>query len=217
VEAQAHPDQTFTELKEQHRREKRRLIEAAAARVFAEQGFPNTTVAEVARAAGVSPAAIYLYFSSREELLFATVLAEVDDLEARMRRALANAKTPDIALRRMMDAYFEFFADRPEGFRMLTAGLERSARIKADPDLVAEYDRRALACLTLLNGVIERGMAEGVLRQGDSWELTHAVWGAFHGILQVALSQGPERFLGYDVKRLFDRTAAALLDGIRTQ
>ena len=41
----------FADLKEQHRREKRALIEAAAARTFAEKGHAATTMADVARAA----------------------------------------------------------------------------------------------------------------------------------------------------------------------
>ena len=51
-------------------------------------------MADVARAAGVSTAAIYLYFSSRDELLFATAVSEIDELEARMSAALESASDP---------------------------------------------------------------------------------------------------------------------------
>lgn len=209
------PAQDFAGLKASHRREKRRHIEAAAARVFAEKGFRAATVADVARAAGVSSGAIYLYFSSREELLFATVLAEIDDLEARMRAALADGAPADVALRAMMDAYLAFWRERPQGFRMLMAGLEREARAKADPELVAAYDRRALGCLALLRDVVSRGMAAGTLRPADDTEVADAIWSACHGVLQLAASGGDERFLGRDVERLFAATGDALLDGVR--
>jgi AcrR family transcriptional regulator len=202
-------------LKEQHRDQKRGVIEAAAAAVFAEKGFADATVADVAKAAGITPGTIYLYFSSREELLFATVLAEIDDLEARMRRVLTPRVGPAVALRRMMHAYFEFCCERPAGFQMLMAGLARPARAKVDEDLVAEYDRRSGVCLSLLHSQLSEGMQQGIFRQGDAWELTHAVWGACHGILQLAVSAGdPTRFVGLEVEKLFDRTCEALLEGI---
>ena len=45
-------------------------ILAAAERVFSRKGFPEATISDVAREAGVSDATIYEYFPSKEELLF---------------------------------------------------------------------------------------------------------------------------------------------------
>ena len=206
----------FAHLKEDHRRQKRALIVAAAAEVFAERGFEGTSVVQIAKAAGVSPASIYTYFDSREELLFETSLAEIDDLEERMQHALDDERAADEVLRGMVDAYFAFYRDRPHGFRMLVAGTEATARAKAAPALVAEWDARALRCLALLERVVRRGMDEGTFAPGSSWELAHVIWGAFHGILQLAAGQDPERFITYDIKRTLDRTVDALLEGIGT-
>jgi len=205
----------FASLKDEHRRQKRALIETAAAVVFAQKGFENATVAEVAEAAGITPGTIYLYFGSRHELLFATVLHEIDDLEARMRRVVEEAKPPAVTVQQMMDAYLEFCRERPHGFQMLVAGVTRTARAKTRSELVAEYDRRATGCLALLHDQVARGVEDGVFRAGDTWELTHAIWGACHGILQLAVSGGdPNHFVGFEVKTLFDRTCKALLEGI---
>lgn len=205
----------FASLKEQHRAEKRAHIARAAASVFARQGFAETSVGDVARAAGISPASLYTYFGSREELLFTATFLEIDELEARMRSALGGDGPADAALRRMVDAYYGFYRDRPQGFRMLMAGLDWAARAKVPGELVAEYDARALDCLTLLREVVERGTRAGTFRGGDAWELTHVIWGAIHGILGLAARQDPERFVGFAVKDLVDRTVDALIDGIR--
>jgi AcrR family transcriptional regulator len=207
----------FADLKEQHRREKRALIEAAAARTFAEKGLAAATMADVARAAGVSPAAIYLYFDSRDDLLFATAVAEIVELESRMRSALEAASDPVDSLRRMVTAYYDFYRERPQGFAMLMAGLERGARLRAPAESVAAYDRAALRCLELLNGVVARGMEDGTFRRGDTWQLTHAIWGTFHGVLQLADNQPDrERFLNYDVVGLLDAATTTLLDGLKS-
>jgi AcrR family transcriptional regulator len=55
--------------------EKRKLIRNAAAKVFAEHGFKSATTRDIARSAGISPAAVYYYFDSKEDLLY-QILAE---------------------------------------------------------------------------------------------------------------------------------------------
>jgi len=122
---------------------------------------------------------------------------------------------PAQTLKRMMAAYLEFCCERPHGFQMLVAGIARTTRANASAELVAEYDRRAAGCLALLHDQVARGVEAGVFRPGDTWELTHAIWGACHGILQLAVSGGdPSRFVGFEVEKLFDRTCDALLEGI---
>jgi AcrR family transcriptional regulator len=204
-----------TDLRERHREEKRELIEQAAAVVFARKGLAAASVADIAAEAGFSPGSIYNYFASKEEVLFAATFAEIDDLERRMRGALEQAGEPEVQLRAMVNAYYDFYRERPAGFRLLMAGLDGAAREKVAQAIVERYDRRALDCLTLLHQVIERGIAEGSFRQRDAWETTHAIWGAFHGILQIAAGRDPERFVGFEVKGLLDRTVELLINGIK--
>lgn len=204
-------------LRERHRAEKRELIERAAAIVFARKGFAAASVADIAHEAGFSPGSIYNYFASKEELLFAATSAEIDALEARMRSALDSPAQPADQLRRMVDAYYDFYRERPEGFRLLMAGLDGGARAKVPAEVVERYDRRAFDCLSLLHTVVERGMRDEHFRQGDAWEITHAIWGAFHGILQIAAGQDPERFVGFEVKGLLDRTVELLIHGINRE
>src|SRR5437867_4259322 len=54
-----------------------RLIDAAA-QICAEQGFEGATMSRITRRAGVTPAAIYNHFESREDLLYA---AGIDRLQ----------------------------------------------------------------------------------------------------------------------------------------
>ena len=56
--------------------EKRTKIREAAARLFAERGFENTTTRDIAGAAGINNASLYYYFDSKEQLLY-QILEEV--------------------------------------------------------------------------------------------------------------------------------------------
>jgi AcrR family transcriptional regulator len=57
-------------LRERKKRLTREAIFAAADRLFAERGFANVTVAEIADAANVSVKTVFTYVSAKEELLF---------------------------------------------------------------------------------------------------------------------------------------------------
>ena len=56
----------------QHPEVRGRLLDAAV-RMFAEQGVAGTTVAEIARAAGVTSAMVHYYFKTKDQLLDAVV------------------------------------------------------------------------------------------------------------------------------------------------
>ena len=49
--------------------DKREAILRAATKVFAQNGYFNSKVADIAREAGVADGTVYLYFKSKEEIL----------------------------------------------------------------------------------------------------------------------------------------------------
>src|SRR5205809_4515549 len=64
---------------------KKDAILRAAIDVFAERGYFNAQVADVARAAGVAAGTVYLYFRSKDDLL-------ISIFERGMREAIAEGK-----------------------------------------------------------------------------------------------------------------------------
>src|SRR6185312_8756553 len=67
-------------LRARRKQENRELIAATAARLFAERGYENVAVIDVARAAEVSEQTVYNHFPSKEHL----VLDRDDELRARL-------------------------------------------------------------------------------------------------------------------------------------
>jgi AcrR family transcriptional regulator len=71
-------------LRERKKQQTRETIARAALRLFAEQGYDKTTLAEIAEAADVAPRTIFAYFESKEDIL----LCEEGNFLAQLKRLL---------------------------------------------------------------------------------------------------------------------------------
>jgi AcrR family transcriptional regulator len=71
-------------LRERKKRKTRDTIVRVALKLFDERGYEQTTIAEIAEAAEVSPRTIFAYFPSKEDILFPTL----PEAEERLARAL---------------------------------------------------------------------------------------------------------------------------------
>src|SRR6186713_3087257 len=81
--------------------DKRDLILRAATKVFAQNGYFQSQVADVARVAGVAAGTVYLYFRSKDDLLVSIFDRTMKDAIAEGRAALAGIADPSERLRRI--------------------------------------------------------------------------------------------------------------------
>jgi AcrR family transcriptional regulator len=77
-------------LRERKKQRTRELITEAAWRLFAERGFDAVTVADVAAAAEVSPATVFNYFGTKEDLVYSRMEAFEEELLAAIRERPAG-------------------------------------------------------------------------------------------------------------------------------
>src|SRR6266567_3819653 len=99
-------------LRERKKARTRQVIADAAARLFAERGYEQVAVSDVAREAEVSEQTVYNYFQTKEQLV-----TDRDEL-ARLIRTRAPETTPAAAIR-------DFVLDTVEGIRRIPAGQWR--------------------------------------------------------------------------------------------
>ena len=100
-------------LRERKKARTRRVIADAAARLFAEYGYEQVAVSDVAREAEVSEQTVYNYFQTKEQLV-TDLDQQVQDEVGRLIRTRAPGTTPAAAIR-------EFALDLVEGIRSVPA------------------------------------------------------------------------------------------------
>lgn len=108
---------------------RRQQLLDAAREVLARRGYHDTTMADVARAAGLSYGVAYWYFASKDELVHALMAAEEERLRSTIAGALggtdgdplgdARRGGADAVLRRAVRATFRFFDDDAGAARLL--------------------------------------------------------------------------------------------------
>lgn len=90
--------------------DKRRAILRRSAKLFAQNGYDRTSMAEVASATGVSKALLYHYYTGKEALLFDILHAHLQDLMDAV-RAVDTKLAPRARLRALIGAVLGAYRD----------------------------------------------------------------------------------------------------------
>jgi AcrR family transcriptional regulator len=116
--------------RQSRRARERKHIEEVAARLFAEQGYAETTVDQIVAEAQVSKPALYRHFASKRDLHLALLRTHQSALAASALAELASQRTLD-RIPVMIDAWFQHVQEHPFTWRMLFHD------VTGDPDVQA--------------------------------------------------------------------------------
>ena len=119
--------------RERKKLETRAALEAAALRLFAEQGYDATTVEEIADAADVAVRTFFRYFSSKQDVLFGDVAR---DITGRLSAALAARPAHEPAVVAVGAALDAMELDNDEQRRQV---LDRMRLMDKAPELGGTY------------------------------------------------------------------------------
>ena len=151
-------------------------ILAKSGQVFNRRGYGGTTLDDIARALGVTKAALYYYVQSKEEILFQCHQRSLDIGMEGIRQALSRSSAPDEQLKIAIAYYIEGMTDHLRGTAVLldegALSPRRHRQIIARRD---EYER-------MLRRIIEEGIAAGVFVPCDPKLVGFAILGAMNWI-----------------------------------
>ena len=168
---------------EEQRRQIRRNIREAAARLHKDQGLSNISVRAVAQEAGVSVGTVYSHFGSLSELMQSLWRRPARKLVQRLAELGDELSDPLEQLRSYLAAYVQFSIAEPEVFR--------AAFLFVRPESVAAPEKIGLEddeFFSLFRRAIVQGQNEGRFRSGDPNTLVQLVLGSIHGALALPVN-----------------------------
>lgn len=160
---------------------------AGARQLLAEKGPDNFSLSELARRVGVSAAAPYRHFASREALLGAVAAWGYEQMLQRLGESLKPGASPTEQLQLFGVCYVRFAVDHPELFEIMFSGRytdQAGAAQRASFEPLIDY--------------VEQAQRAGLLPAGiASYEVARFLWATAHGLTVLHLNGGFES-LGID-------------------
>ena len=172
---------------------KRQRLVAAAREAIHQQGVEKTTIADIAKGAGVPVGNVYYYFKTKDELVAAAIESHVDDVRALL-ESLERGRHPRDRLKALI--------------RELTAQRDLAARYGCPlGSLCSELDKRPDGLVSTGAQMLELPIdwAEGQFRlmgRQDARDLAVALMASYQGIALLTNTFRDPELMARESRRL---------------
>ena len=180
---------TTTTRTKRHLRTKQAILEAAR-QIIAEEGPGALSMRLLAERIDYSPAGLYEYFASKEEIVAAVCAEGQGYLFEAMSQADANL-TPADYLYEIGLAYIQFALEHPDYFLLMFTVAPPPEIAGLPEEVVKEAMRQAGSAYGILVQAIQRGIDQGVYRLRPGFgldEMAYAAWTLVHGIAMLRIT-----------------------------
>lgn len=174
--------------------------------MFAEQGFFQSTISQIAREAGVADGTIYLYFKNKEDILVQFFNYKTRQVFARFREEVDRADNTIDKLRNLIHRHLkEFQSDRNMAV-VYQAETHQSIRLVED-----QIKEMSKMYLDIVSEIVEQGQDEGVIRKDLYVGLVKRfILGAVDEVINTWLHSGGK----YDLVSMADPLVELFLRGV---
>jgi len=139
---------------------KHHKIIQAAIKVFAEKGFYNSRVSEIAKEANVADGTIYLYFKNKDDILISLFEKEFGQIVENMREELEKEKNPLQKIRRFAIFHLSIVINHPHLADVLGVEVRQSSKF------MKEYiNKPFIEYLNLIRSIVIEGQEKGLIRK----------------------------------------------------
>lgn len=186
--------------------ERRDMIQARAAELFATKGVGATTVRDIGQAAGVYSGSLYHYFPSKEAIVAAILQDFVDGIRQRFETVAAATDDPLEVVRGLIHETLEIIDEHPHP----TAIYQNDRRYLRDHGLLEPIDAASREVRGYWLRALDQGIADGVFRDDVPAELFYrtvrdTLWATMHWPTRAR----------YATDEFADLMTGLLLDGFR--
>lgn len=139
---------------------KHKKILKAAVKVFAEKGFYNARVSEIAKEADVADGTIYLYFKNKDDILISLFEEEFGQIVENMRQELEKEKNPLQKIRKFAQVHLSILQKQQQLAEVLGVEVRQSSKF------MKEYvNKPFIEYLNLIRAIVVEGQEKGVIRK----------------------------------------------------
>lgn len=175
-------------------------------RVFARQGFYQSTVAQVAKEAGVADGTIYLYFKSKDDILVHFFSLVTKQAFERFRQAVDSADNGEDKLRKLIRSHLSAFQQDMDFAIVYQVETHQSSRLAED-----QIKEMSQMYRDIVAEIVEQGQAEGVFRKDVYVGLVKRfIIGAVDEVINTWIHAGGQ----YDLVTMADPLVELFIRGI---
>jgi TetR/AcrR family fatty acid metabolism transcriptional regulator len=178
----------------------------AAIKVFAQQGFHQATISQIAREAGVADGTIYLYFKNKEDILVNFFGYKTKEVFGRFREEVAKADNARDKLRLLIKRHLEEFQRDRNMAVLYQTETRRFSRMCEE-----QIREMSKMYLDLVSEIVESGQDEGLMRKDLYMGLVKRfIIGAIDEVINTWLHSGGS----YDLVSMADPLVDLFIRGV---
>ncbi len=174
----------------------------AARKVFAKKGFDQTTVEDIAAAAGVAKGTLYLYFRSKREIYFEALKEGLLALHAESDRRMGSCTTAAEKIRAFISTRDKYCEENSDFFRIYYSEFANffAPPAPAPKGLRELYLRQA----NKLEAVLEKAVEEAEIRKVSPHSTALRLYDMTIGLIAQRLLGWSTADVEEDIESLFD-------------
>jgi AcrR family transcriptional regulator len=183
-------------------------IMAAARDVFARNGFSDTTMDDIAEAAGLAKGTLYLYFKSKRDLYMAALKQGISELNAQTIEAVEAARGAQEKIRALVSTRIAYAEENREFCKIYYSEL---GNLVHPVPTIAEFKKMYMQQVEYVTGVLEAAAGSGEIRAGSARPMALMIYDLTRG-------SNARRLLGWtkeDRAKEIDAICEFIWSGIR--
>lgn len=177
------------------------LLEAAR-KVFAQKGFHDATVDEIAAAAGVAKGTVYLYYRSKQDVYWAALEHGITELHNQLRTCMAEEASLENRIKSFIAIKIHYFEMNRDFFRIyfseLGSGFSHPAQMP--PHFQEMYLQQA----RLLEAMLQQGIRHKTIRKTRTDIAAVAISDLIRGIIVQRVLGWSKKDVESDINFVFD-------------
>ena len=178
-------------LTKEEQEKRRHAIFHQVVQIFSKKGFYETSMREIADAAGLGKSTLYDYFKTKDEILIYFFEDQLRDMTQEAQKIALQNLSADKRLRQITEKYLESLQANKNLFLKL---MQESQRLKLESQKQVQAKRYGYQ--DLIRALIDEGIREGVFRKVNSLLAARLLIGSISSAVYGSRSTGtPQEML----------------------